>query len=85
MIYDHDGGIRDHLKQDLTLKFCRNQNNVISILTETHINHVQIHYIRSKWLGHVFSPENSHTKRLLVALDLDLEGISHVDTDVKGK
>ena len=38
-IYDHADGIRDPLKQDLTPDFCRNQEKVISILTETHINH----------------------------------------------
>ena len=36
MIYDHVGGFRDPLK---ALKFCRNQEKVISFLTETHINH----------------------------------------------
>ena len=48
MIYDHFGSIRDPLKQDVAHEFCRNQNKVInSILTETHINHDQIHHIRN--------------------------------------
>ena len=52
IIYDHIGGIRDPLKQDLTFEFCRNWNKVIlSILTENHINHDQIHHIRNNWLG----------------------------------
>ena len=54
MIYDHIGTIRDPLKQDLALEFCRNQNKVISILTETHINHDQIHHIKNNWLGFNF-------------------------------
>ena len=84
MIYDHVGGIRDPLKQDLALEFCRNQNKVIIILTNTHINHDQIHHIRNKWLGPIFfSPGDSHTKRLLVLLHLVLEGITEEDTDPK--
>ena len=48
---------RDPLKQDLALEFCKNQNKIISILTETHINHDRIHHIRNNWLGHnSFSP-----------------------------
>ena len=39
MVYDHIGGMRNPLRQDLVLEFCRNQNKVIIILTETHINH----------------------------------------------
>ena len=42
MIFDHVGGIKDPLKQDPALKFCRNENKVISILTETHMNYDQI-------------------------------------------
>ena len=69
MMYDHVGSIRDPLKQDLALEFCRNQNKVISILTETHINHDQIHHIRNNWLGPIFfSPGDSHKKGLLLLL-----------------
>ena len=42
------------IKELLALEFCRNQNKVISILTETHINHDQIHHIRNNWLGSNF-------------------------------
>ena len=42
------------IKELLALEFCRNQNKVISILTETHINHDQIHQIRNNWLGSNF-------------------------------
>ena len=55
MIYDNVGGIRDHMKLDLALEFCRNKNKGISILTETHIKHGQIHHIRNSWLGPIFS------------------------------
>ena len=39
MIYANVGCIRNPLKQDLVLEFCRKQNKHTSILTETHINH----------------------------------------------
>ena len=82
MIYDHIGSIRDPLKQDLALEFCRNQNKVISILTETHINHDQIHYIRNNWLGsNFFSLGDSHTKGCLSCFIWDLK----IDTDAKGR
>ena len=62
-IYDYIGSIRDPLKQELALKFCRNQNKVVSILTESHINHDQIHRIGNNWLGfNFFSPGDSQTK-----------------------
>ena len=41
-------------------------NKVISILTETHINHDQIHHTRNNWLGPIFfSPGDSNTKKKL--------------------
>ena len=65
------------------------KNKDISILTETHINHDQIHHqihIRNNWLGPIFfSPGDSHTKGLLVLLHLGLEGVTEVDTDPKGR
>ena len=84
MIYDHVGGIRDPLKQDLALKFCRNQSKVISIVTETHINHDQINHIRNIWLGRIFSSLGySHTKGLFILLHLGLEGINEAETHPK--
>ena len=84
MIYANIGGIRDPLKQDLALGFCRNQNKHFSILTETHINHDQIHHKRNNWLGLIFfSPGGSHTKGLLVLLHPGLEGVTELDTDPK--
>ena len=66
MIHNQIGGIRDPFKQDVALDFCKNQNKVISISTETHINHIQIHYIRNNWLGsNFFSPGDSHTEECL--------------------
>ena len=47
MICDHVGGIRDPSKQDLAQEFRRKQNKVLSILTETHISHDQIHHKRN--------------------------------------
>ena len=54
MIYNQIGGIIDPFKQDVALDFCKNQNKVISISTETQINYDQIHYIRNNWLGSNF-------------------------------
>ena len=86
MIYGHVGGLRDPMKQDLALEFCRNQSNVISISIEAHINHDQIHHIRNNRLGPIFFfPTDSHTKGLLVLLHLSLEGITEVATDPKGR
>ena len=86
MIYADVGGIRDPLKQDLALEFCRKQNKYISILTETHVNHDQIHQIRNNWLGPIFlSPVNSHTKGLLPQFHSGLEGVTEVETDPKGR
>ena len=69
MIYDHIGGIRDTLKQDMELEFGGNQNKVISILIETHINNDQIHHIRNDWLGSsFFSPGDSGTEECLSCL-----------------
>ena len=84
MIYDHIGGIRDPLKQDLIFEFCRNQSKIIIFLTETHINHHQIHHIQNNWLQLFLSWRWSH-KRMLVLLHLCLEGITVVETDTKGR
>ena len=88
MIYDNVGGIKDPFMQNLVLEFSRKKNKDISILTETHINHDQIHHqihLRHNWLGPIFfSLGDSHTKRSLVLLHLGLENITEVDTDRKG-
>ena len=47
-------GIRDPLKQNLVLQFCRNWNKDVSILTGTHISLDQIHHKRNNWLGAIF-------------------------------
>ena len=84
MIYDNFGGIRDPLKQNLALQFCRNRNKDVSILTEAHINLDQIHHIRNNSLGTIFfSSGDSHTKGFLVLLHLGLEGVAEVDIDRK--
>ena len=81
-MYDHIGGMGDPLKQDLALEFCRNQIKVISILTETPINHNQIYHVRNNWLGsNFFSLGDSHTKGCLSCFIWDLK----VDTDPKGR
>ena len=63
MLYANVGRIKDPLKQDLALGFCKNQNKDISILTESHINNDQMHHIKHHWLGpFFFSPGESHRK-----------------------
>ena len=75
MIYTNDG--IDPLKQDLTLEFCRNQKKDISILTESNIDHDQIHHIRNNWLEPIFfSPGDSHKEGVLVLLHPGLEGVT---------
>ena len=78
------GGIRDTVKQDLTLEFFRNQNKDIFILTETHINQHHIHQKRNSWLGPIFySPGDTFTKGILVLLHLGFDHVSDNDTDPK--
>ena len=82
MIYANVGGIRDPLKQSLTLGFCRNQNKDISILPD----HDQIYHTRNNWLGSIFfSSGVSHIEGLLVLLHPGLEGVTEADTDPKGR
>ena len=86
MKYVKFGGIRDPLKQNLALQFCRNQNKDVIVLTETHINLDQIQHIRNNWLGAIFfSPGDSNIKELLVLLHLGLEGVTEVNPDPKGR
>ena len=84
--YNNVGGIRDLLKQVCHLSFAEKNPRDIIILTETHINHEQIHHqihIRNNWLGPiVFSPGDSHTKGLLVLLHPVIKGITEVDTEL---
>ena len=80
MIYANAGDFKDPLKQDLALEFYRNQNKDFSILTETHINHDQIHHIKNYWSGPSFlSSGDSLTKGLLVSVHPDLEGVIEAD------
>ena len=73
-------------KSSTWLEFRRKQNKDNSILTETHINHDKIHQIINNWLGSIFlSPRNIHTKGLLDQLYPDLEGVTEVNTDWKGR
>ena len=86
MIYANVGGIRDPLKQDLALEFCRKQNKYIIILTETHIRHDQILHIRNDWLRPVFlSPGSSNIKGLIAQLHRGLEVVTEVEMDPKGR
>ena len=61
-------------------------NQGLQYLTETRINHDEIHHIRNNWLSLIFfSPEDSHTKGLLIMLHQGLEVFTQVDTDAKRK
>ena len=62
------------------LNFAETKSKVISILTETHINHDQIHNIRNNWLGSNFFSLVIQ-KGMLFLLHLGLK----VDTDPKGR
>ena len=56
------------------------------MLTETHINHDQVHHIRNNWLRPIFfSPGENHSKGLLVLLFVSPECIAEVDIDPKGR
>ena len=67
MTYANIGGIRDPLKQYQAIEFYRDESKDFSILTDSHINHDQIHHVNNNWLDHIFlSPEDSHTEGLLV-------------------
>ena len=69
------------------MSFAEKNLKDISILTEAHINHDQIHHqthTRNNWLEPIFFfPGDSHTKGSLFTLHLSLEGITEVDTDPK--
>ena len=54
MRYANVGGIRDPVKQEIALEFCRSQNKDIRILAETDIGQEQIHKIRNNWLGPIY-------------------------------
>ena len=74
------------MKQDPGLKFSRKQNKDVSTLTEIYINDDQIHHIRVNWLGPMlFSPGDSHRKRLHVLLLPGREGITETDTNPKNR
>ena len=47
MTYANIGGIRDPFKVDQALEFYRDENKDFSILTESHINHDQMHHINN--------------------------------------
>ena len=86
MLCANVGGIRDTVKQELALEFCRNQNKDIYILTKTHINQDHIHQIRNNWLGPIFySPCNTFTKGMLVLLHPSFDYVSDIETDPRGR
>ena len=51
MLYANVGGIRDSVKQEIAIEFCKSQNKDICILAKTHIGNEQIHQIKNNWLG----------------------------------
>ena len=81
MIYANVAGIRDPLKQDLALEFCRSQNKDICILSETNINQEQIHQIRNNSLGLIFISWRYSFKRVTPGFD----EVTEIDTDPKGR
>ena len=85
MIYNNLGGIRDPLKQNVALQFCRIRSKGVSFLTETHINLDQIHHVKSNWLGAIFfSPGDSQTKGLFFLFHLVLKVLLRLTLIQKG-
>ena len=85
MKYEHVAGIRDPLKQDLALEFCGNQEKIINILTETHINPDPTQNKRNNWLGPSFSLLEIFTQKDCFFCFIWVLKVSEVDTDPKGK
>ena len=86
ILYANVGGIRDPVKQEIALEFCRSQNKDISILAESHIGQNQIHQIENKWLGPIiFAPGDTFSKGILILLHPGFDDITDVDTDPKGR
>ena len=86
MLYAKVGGIRNPVKQEITLEFCRSQNKDICILGETHIGHEQIHQIRNNWLGLIFfAPGETFSKGMVILLYQGFDDVMDVDTDPKGR
>ena len=71
---------------NITNKNCRNRDKDVSISTKTYINLDQKYCTRNNSLGAIFfSTRHSHTKALLVLIHLDLEGVTELKTDPKGR
>ena len=86
ILYANVGGIRDPVKQEIALEFCKSQNKDISISTETHIGQDQIHQIRNNWLGPIsFAPGDTFSKGILMLLHPGFDDVTYVDTDPKGR
>ena len=86
MLYPNVGVIRNPVKQEITLEFCRNQKRDICILSEAHINHEQIHQIRNNWLRPIFfSPGDTVSKGILILLHPGFTDVTEVDSDPKGR
>ena len=86
MLYASVGGIRDPMKQEITLEYCRNQNKDICILSETHINHEQFHQIRNNWLRpFFFSLGYTFSKGILILLHPGLPDVTEIDSDPNGR
>ena len=79
---DNVGEIRDPVNQDLALEFDRNQNKDVSILTETCINHGQIHHVlKSGGSWKVKNTPKLFSKYLLQRQNMQNQKISELYTD----
>ena len=86
MLYANVGGIRNPVKQETVIEFCKSQNKDICILTETHIDNEQIHQIKNNWLGPVFiSPGDIFSKGILILLHPGFPDVTEVDSDPNGR
>ena len=86
MLYANVGRIRDPVKQETALEFCKSQNKDIYILAETHIGNEQIHQIKNNWLGPILiSPGHTFSKGILILLHPGFPDVTEVDSDPNGR
>ena len=86
MLYANVSGIRDPVKQEIALGFCKSQNKDICISAETHIDHEQINQIKNNWLGPILiSPRDTFSKGILILLHPGFPNVTEVDSDPNGR
>ena len=86
MLYANVGSIRDSVKQEIAIEFCKSQNKDICMLAETHTGDEQIHQIKNNWLGPVLiSPRDTFSKGILLLLHPGFPDVTEIDSDPNGR